>query len=51
MVAFARKLRRYKVHGHNRTLREIAGELAEAGFVTGRGKPYAAAAIAKMVGP
>jgi DNA invertase Pin-like site-specific DNA recombinase len=49
MVALARKLRRYKVKGRKRTLREIAGELAEAGFVTGTGKPFAPAAIAKMI--
>src|SRR5918994_7683688 len=49
MVAMAKKLRRYKVQGRKRTLREIAGELAESGFVTGKGKPYAAAAIAKMI--
>jgi DNA invertase Pin-like site-specific DNA recombinase len=49
MVAMARKLRRYKVQGRKRTLREIAHELAGAGFVTGKGKPYAAAAVAKMV--
>jgi DNA invertase Pin-like site-specific DNA recombinase len=49
MVALAKKLRRYKVEGRRRTLREIAGELAKAGFVTGASKPYAAAAIAKMI--
>jgi hypothetical protein len=31
------------------TLREIADELASAGFMTGAGKPYAAAAIARMI--
>ena len=49
MVALARKLRRYKIQGRKRTLREIAHELAGAGFVTGKGKPYGAAAVAKMV--
>ena len=49
MVALAKKLRRYKVQGRKRTLREIAGELAKAGFITSTGKPYAAAAVAKMV--
>jgi DNA invertase Pin-like site-specific DNA recombinase len=48
-VALAKKLRRYKVQGRQRTLREIAGELTRAGFVTGTGKPYAAAAVAKMI--
>ncbi len=49
MVAMAKKLRRYRVQGRKRTLREIAGELAKDGFVTGTGKRYAAAAIAKMI--
>ena len=31
------------------TLREITDELAEAGFVTNTGKPFAAAAMAKMI--
>src|SRR3954464_1379619 len=33
MVALAKKLRRYKVHGRRRTLREIADELASTGYV------------------
>jgi DNA invertase Pin-like site-specific DNA recombinase len=49
MVALAKKLRRYKVQGRKRTLREIANELAKAGFITGTDRPYAAAAIAKMI--
>jgi DNA invertase Pin-like site-specific DNA recombinase len=49
MVALARKLRRYKVQGRKRTLREIAGELARSGFVTSTGRPYAAAAVARMI--
>ena len=42
--------RSHKVQGRKRTLREIADELSKAGFVTGTGKPYAAAAVAKMIG-
>jgi DNA invertase Pin-like site-specific DNA recombinase len=49
MVALAKKLRRYKVQGRKRTLREVASELARAGFITGIGKPNAAAAVAKMI--
>ncbi|WP_404289329.1 hypothetical protein ACD578_24575 [Microvirga sp. RSM25] len=49
MVAMAKKLRRYKVQGRKRILREIADEMAVAGLVTGTGKPYAAAAVAKMI--
>jgi DNA invertase Pin-like site-specific DNA recombinase len=48
-VELARKLRRSKPKGGQRTLREVSEELARAGFVTRHGKPYAAAAIAKMV--
>jgi hypothetical protein len=49
MVTLAKKRRRYKVQGRKRTLREISGELAEAGFVTGTGKLHAAAAVAIMI--
>jgi hypothetical protein len=35
--------------GRGLTLNEIAEELARAGFVTGTGKPYATAAVAKMI--
>jgi DNA invertase Pin-like site-specific DNA recombinase len=49
MVNMAKKLRRYKVQGRRRTLREIADELATAGFITSTGRPYAAAAIARMI--
>jgi DNA invertase Pin-like site-specific DNA recombinase len=49
MVALAKKLHRYPVNGKRRSLREIASEIAAAGYVTGTGKPYAAAAIAKMI--
>jgi DNA invertase Pin-like site-specific DNA recombinase len=49
VVALARKLHRYTVHGRRRSLRDIASELAAAGHVTGKGKPYAAAAVRKMI--
>jgi hypothetical protein len=49
MVALAKRLRRYKINSRRRTLREIADELASAGFMTGTGKPYAAAAVARMI--
>ncbi len=48
-VELARKLRRSRPKGGQRTLREISDELAQAGHLTRHGKPYAAAAIAKMV--
>jgi DNA invertase Pin-like site-specific DNA recombinase len=49
-VALARKLRRYLVNGHMRSLREIAVELESAGFVTRAGTRYGGAAVARMVG-
>ena len=49
-VALARKLKRYTVNGHMRSLSEIAAELEAAGFVTRAGTRYEAAAIARMVG-
>jgi DNA invertase Pin-like site-specific DNA recombinase len=50
MVALAKRLRRYPVAARRRSLREIATELAAAGYLTAQGKPYAAAAVAKMIG-
>ena len=49
VVELARKLRRLRPRGGQRTLREVSAELAKAGYLTRHGKPYAAAAIAKMV--
>jgi DNA invertase Pin-like site-specific DNA recombinase len=49
VVTLARKLHRYPVNGRRRSLRDIAAELAAAGHVTAKGKPYAAAAVRKMV--
>ena len=48
-VELARKLRRSRPKGGERTLRVIADELAKAGFMTSKGKPYAAAAVARMI--
>ena len=39
----------HKVQGRKRTLRGIAEELASTGFVTGTGKPYAAATVTWMI--
>jgi hypothetical protein len=39
----------HKVQGRKRTLRGIADELASTGFMTGTGKPYAAAAVTRMI--
>jgi DNA invertase Pin-like site-specific DNA recombinase len=50
VVTLAKKLHRYPVNGHRRSLREVSQKLAAAGHMTKAGKPYAAAAIAKMIG-
>jgi hypothetical protein len=39
----------HKVQSRKRTLRGIADELASTGFMTGTGKPYAAAAVTRMI--
>jgi DNA invertase Pin-like site-specific DNA recombinase len=49
MVALAKKLHRYPVKGRRRSLREVAAELAAAGYVVRAGKPYEAAAIKRMI--
>jgi DNA invertase Pin-like site-specific DNA recombinase len=50
MVRIAKRLHRYSAKGRRRSLREVARVLASSGFVTSAGKPFAAAAVAKMVG-
>jgi DNA invertase Pin-like site-specific DNA recombinase len=49
MVALAKKLHRYPVKGRRRSLREVAAELAAAGYVVRAGKPYEAAAVKRMI--
>ncbi len=49
MVRLAKRLHRYPVNGRRRSLRDVSTALAAAGFVTAAGKPYAAAAVAKMI--
>ena len=49
MVRLAKRLHRYPVNGQRRSLREVSSALAQAGHVTSAGKPYAAAAIARMI--
>ena len=49
VVALACRLNRKTPKGGQRTLREIAAELAAAGHLTSTGKPYAPAAVAKML--
>ena len=49
MIDIARKLRRKSPKGGQRSLRQVADELAKVGFVTSTGKPYAATAVARML--
>jgi DNA invertase Pin-like site-specific DNA recombinase len=50
MIALARKLRRKSPKVGRRSLRDISAELAKAGFLSQSGKPYAATAVARMLG-
>ena len=49
-VDMARKLSRGRPKGGKRSLREVSAALAAAGHVTGKGTPYTATAVAKMLG-
>jgi hypothetical protein len=49
MVALAKKLRRYPIKGRRRSLRQVADELAAAGYVSSIGTPYTATAILRML--
>jgi DNA invertase Pin-like site-specific DNA recombinase len=48
MVTLAKKLARYPTNSRQRSLREIAAELAKNGHVTG-GRAYSATAVARMI--
>ena len=50
MIALAKKLRRKRPKGGRRSLRSIASELEKSGFLSSSGKPYAAMAVARMLG-
>jgi DNA invertase Pin-like site-specific DNA recombinase len=49
MVALAKKLRRYPIKGRRRSLRQVADELAAAGYVSSVGTPYTATSVARMI--
>jgi hypothetical protein len=49
LVRLAKRLHRYPVNGRRRSLREVSKALATAGFLASSGKPYGAAAIARMI--
>ena len=48
-VALARRLRRRRPKGGQRSLREISAELAAAGYVNERGRPYNPKSVASML--
>ena len=50
VVRLAKRLHRYPVNGKRRSLRDVSAALASAGFLASSGKPFGAAAIARMVG-
>jgi hypothetical protein len=49
VVRLAKRLHRYPVNGKRRSLRDVSTALAQAGFLASSGKPFGAAAIARMV--
>src|SRR5215216_1310364 len=49
MVRLAKRLHRYPVNGQRRSLRDVSGALAQAGFLTSKGKPYTAEAVSRMI--
>ncbi|AWL96253.1 recombinase family protein [Bradyrhizobium ottawaense] len=49
LVATAKRLRRRSPKGHQRSLREVADELARMGFTNERGARFSASSIASMV--
>ena len=48
-VALAKKVARYPVNGHRRSLRDVAAELEARGLVSLAGARHTATAIARMV--
>src|SRR5258707_292873 len=50
MIVLAKRLRRKTPKRGRRSLRMISVELEKAGFVSQSGKPYAATAVARMLG-
>jgi len=49
LVREAKRLRRRSPKGHQRSLRDVAAELARLGFVNERGAPFSASSIASML--
>jgi len=48
-VRLAKRLHRYPINGRRRSLRDVSKALAGLGYLASSGKPYGAAAIARMV--
>lgn len=49
LVQQAKRLRRRSPKGHQRSLRDVAAELAKLGFVNERGVEFSAASVASML--
>jgi hypothetical protein len=49
LVRLAKRLHRYPIKGRRRSLRDISKALAGLGYVASSGKPYGAAAVARML--
>jgi DNA invertase Pin-like site-specific DNA recombinase len=49
LVRVAKRLHRYPVNGKRRSLRDVSSVLAQAGFLTSKGKPYTAEAVSRMI--
>ena len=49
LVREAKRLRRRSPKGHQRSLRDVAAELAKLGFLNERGRQFSASSIASML--
>jgi hypothetical protein len=49
LVREAKRMRRRSPKGHQRSLRDVAAELAKLGFVNQRGAEFPASSIASMI--
>jgi DNA invertase Pin-like site-specific DNA recombinase len=49
LVRLAKRLHRYPINGRRRSLRDVAKSLAAMGYISKSGKPFGAAAFARMV--
>jgi DNA invertase Pin-like site-specific DNA recombinase len=49
LVREAKRLRRRSPKGHQRSLRDIAAELAKLGYVNASGQPFSASSVQSMV--